>query len=279
MISGERLQSIAEVSLYSEMTDLISNQIKFRSQNLLKISDVSIEDIKKYKIIYIYTQFLDDFFDKFFNHLQDVVIISHNSDHGIHDKHLKYLEGNNILKWYCQNRETSHPKLVSLPIGLANSQWPHGNQELITSIRNEKNIKDILVYKNFDINTNYGERQACNIATSNNGIQLSNNTSLENYWRTLSKSVFVVSPPGNGIDCHRIWEALYLHTVPIVKYHESFTQFKHLPILFINSWEEVTISSLRDIVDEFKLREFGDIQELTTEYWKTLITNEINKAH
>jgi len=276
MISGETLQSLAEVSLYTEMSDLILNQIISKPQNLIKISDISVDDIKKYKIIYVYTQFLDDFFDKFYNHLNDVTLISHNSDYGIYDSYLKYLDGNNINKWYCQNRETSHPKLLSIPIGLANSQWPHGNQDLISSIRGEQNLKEILVYKNFDIGTNYTERHICNNITNNNDIYMSSNTSIENYWRILSKSVFVISPPGNGIDCHRIWEALYLRTIPIVKYHESFSQFKHLPILFIKNWEEVIIDNLCSKLDIFKAEMFNSIQELTIDYWKNIITNENN---
>ena len=277
MISGETLQSLAEVSLYTEITDLISDQVKSLPQRLVRMSDMSPSDIKAYKVIYVYTHFLDEFFSKFYDHLDNVILVSHNSDHGIHDRYLKYLEGSNISKWYCQNRETSHPKLFSIPIGLANSQWPHGNQDLITSIKEENNNKEILVYKNFDIGTNYGERQICNNITNNSGIPLSSKTSIEEYWRLLSKSVFVISPPGNGIDCHRIWEALYLRTVPIVKYHESFSQFKHLPILFINDWSEVTISGLRSKVEEFKGDRFINIKELNIKYWRQLIQNESNR--
>jgi hypothetical protein len=277
MISGEQLQSLAEISLYDEMTDLISNQNYRLPQNLVKISDLHVEEISKYKTIYIYTHFLDKFFDKFYNYLQDdTVLISHNSDLGIHSNYHKYLNGNKIKAWYCQNRESSHPKLFSIPIGLANSQWPHGNQELITAIRSELNSKEILVYKNFDISTNYSERHNCNNITNSNGIFLSNNTSLENYWRAVSKSVFIISPPGNGIDCHRIWEALYLRTIPIVKYHESFSQFKHLPILFVNNWNEVTIDNLQSSINIFKDIDFNCIQELTINYWSNLITNENN---
>lgn len=275
MISGEKLQSLAEISLYGEMTDLIRDQNNSLPQNLVKISDLPREEISKYKIIYVYTHFLDSFFGKFYEYLQDdTTLISHNSDLGIHSNYHKYLTGNKIKKWYCQNRESSHPKLFSIPIGLANSQWPHGNQELISSIRGEYNTKEILVYKNFDIGTNYSERHNCDSITNRNGIFLSNKTSLENYWRTVSKSMFIISPPGNGIDCHRIWEALYLRTIPIVKYHESFSQFKHLPILFVDSWEEVTIDSLRSNINIFKDIDFNNIQELTTNYWKNLITNE-----
>ena len=277
IVSGELLQSLAEISLYDEMTDLIRNQNISLRQNLIKISDLSTEEIRKYRIIYVYTHYLDKFFDKFYDYLQDnTILISHNSDLGIHSNYHKYLNGNKIKAWYCQNRESSHPKLFSIPIGLANSQWQHGNQELISAIRNENNVKDILVYKNFDIGTNYSERHNCNNITNNNGIPLSNNTSLENYWRTVSKSVFIVSPPGNGIDCHRIWESLYLRTIPIVKYHESFSQFKHLPIFFVNDWGEVTIKNLENNIDIFNKVDFNNIQELTINYWSKLITNENN---
>lgn len=271
MISGELFQSLAEVGLYSEMTDLISNQIRSMPQILIKMSDLAPKDIKKYKVVYVYTQFLTDFFDRYFDELNDgTILISHNSDLGIHQNSHKYLECNKIKAWYCQNRETSHPKLFSIPIGLANSQWPHGNQQLIENIRKANNKKDILVFKNFDINTNYGERLLCNIATSNNGISMSPSQSLDNYWTTLSRSVFIISPPGNGIDCHRIWEALCLRCVPIVKKHEAFLQFLHLPILFIDDWNQVTVDFLMHKSKEF-LGVDHKIPELEIEFWKEKI--------
>lgn len=274
MISGELLQSIAEISLYTEMTDLIVNQNCSMPQNLVKMSDLAADDIKKYKIIYVYTHFLKDFFNKYYNHLQDnITLISHNSDIGIHQDSLQYLEGNKIKKWYCQNRETSHPKLFSIPIGLANSQWPHGNQNLITEIRNKNNSKEFLVYKNFDINTNSHERNICNNITCNNGIPLASSKPIAEYWEYMSKSVFVISPPGNGIDCHRIWEALYLRCVPIVKEHEAFSQFKHLPILFVKTWEEVTIDFLKNKTKEFLHNNFT-IPELEIEFWRKIILND-----
>lgn len=276
MISGELLQSIAEISLYTEMTDLITNQNRSMPQNLAKISDVSVDEIKKYKVIYVYTHFLNDFFNKFYNHLQEeTILISHNSDLGIHQNMLHYLEGNKIKKWYCQNRETSHPKLFSIPIGLANSQWPHGNQSLITEIRNKNNKKEFLVYKNFDINTNSYERNICNTITGNNGIPLAPPKPIAEYWEFMSKSVFIVSPPGNGIDCHRIWEALYLKCVPVVRSHEAFSQFKHLPILFVNSWEEVTIDFLKEKSKDYLNKENTfEIPELELNFWKEKILND-----
>lgn len=275
MISGEQFQTIAEISLYVEMTDLIKNQHLSMPQNLVKLSDLPAEDISQYKIIYVYTHFLNNFFDKYYNFLQEeTILISHNSDLGIHENMLKYLEGNKIKKWYCQNRETSHPKLFSIPIGLANSQWPHGNQNLISEIKNKNNKKEFLIYKNFDINTNSYERNICNTITTRNGIPLSPSLSMSSYWETISKSVFVISPPGNGIDCHRIWESLYLRCVPVVKANESFFQFAHLPILFVKSWEEVTVDFLKEQSKIYlNQTDLFDLPVLEINFWKETITN------
>lgn len=274
LISGEKFQSLAEISFCSEISEIIQNQINNKHQNLHIIQDFNVEDISKYKRIFIYTQYIENFFNKFFNFLKDnTVIISHNSDIGIHNNSHRYLEANNIKAWFCQNRESTHPKLFSIPIGLANSQWQHGNQDLILSIREENNQKEYLVYKNFDINTNYGERYMAHINTQQNGIELSSNIDIESYWRIVSKSYFTISPPGGGIDCHRIWESLYLRTIPVVKYHESFSQFKHLPILFIERWEDLTPAFLRCKSEEFKSVDFDKISELTIEHWQNKINS------
>jgi hypothetical protein len=55
----------------------------------------------------------------------------------------------------------------------------------------------------------------------------------------LSNSQFVLSPPGNGADCHRTWEAIYLGAIPIV--HKDFWPFNNLelPVLVIDDWFSV----------------------------------------
>ena len=55
----------------------------------------------------------------------------------------------------------------------------------------------------------------------------------------LAKSKFVVSPPGNGSDCHRTWEAIYLGCIPIVL--KDSWPFSHLelPILALETWSDL----------------------------------------
>ena len=78
---------------------------------------------------------------------------------------------------------------------------------------------------------------------------------------------FVLCPRGNGVDTHRLWMSLYLGTIPIVKYHIVHSTFKHLPILFINDWDEVTEDFLNQKFEEIHSKEY-DFSILKMEYWE-----------
>lgn len=52
---------------------------------------------------------------------------------------------------------------------------------------------------------------------------------------------FMACPLGHGTDCHRNLESLYLRRVPVMLNHPYFKRlYKDFPILYVNSWEEVT---------------------------------------
>ena len=280
-ISGEKFQEIADVTIALNVesnydSELVKTQLKNINTKLFVFSENDIvdelpEDIKNAKIIFVYTHILEFFFSKIFPKIETpIVLISHNSDHGIDERFLPFLCSDKLKKWYCQNRYISHPKLFSLPIGLGNKQWEHGNTNLLKTVINKNNIKNNLVYKNFDIATNTTKRVECNEKT--HWLPLSNRTSIGNYWEEVSRSAFSFAPHGNGVDCHRIWECLYLKTVPIVQYNECFSQFKHLPILYVEDWKEISINFLREKYLKYQHFNF-DISELDVLHWKNVITS------
>ena len=67
------------------------------------------------------------------------------------------------------------------------------------------------------------------------------------YLKKLKTFKYVISPEGNSVDCHRIWESIYLGVIPIVKRHIALESFEDLPILFINNWDEIEPYMLTDI--------------------------------
>ena len=58
------------------------------------------------------------------------------------------------------------------------------------------------------------------------------------YKRLLLKSEFVISPPGNGVDCHRTWEAMYLGCNPVVLKRAWPFAHLELPVLIAADWDD-----------------------------------------
>jgi hypothetical protein len=171
------------------------------------------------------------------------ILITHNGDLPIDDNYLKYLDNNNLIKWYGQNVMTHHPKLKSIPIGIANEKWEHGNETIFYEVMSQENKKEQLMYVNFDVNTNIQERNYCLSNLNKFNLKMSERVPFKKYLEDVSKSYFVISPNGNGIDCHKIWESLYLKTIPIVTQSINIDFYKHLPILIIKDWGDFNPSN------------------------------------
>ncbi len=58
-------------------------------------------------------------------------------------------------------------------------------------------------------------------------------------WRRYAAYPFVVSTHGNGLDCHRTWETLYLGSIVITKTSSLDPLFEGLPVAVVERWEEV----------------------------------------
>ena len=81
-----------------------------------------------------------------------------------------------------------------------------------------------------------------------------------------SKYTFVISPHGNGLDCHRTWEALCLGCIPIMKHSSISYLFEDLPVLIVESWEDISENLLYSTIEDFKTKDFN-FEKLTLSYW------------
>jgi hypothetical protein len=114
-----------------------------------------------------------DMFPQFFGHpyrsiKNPFVLITHNSDYYAPSDFRARLDDAKILVWYASNPDVrKHPKLVPIPIGLANTRWPGGNlDKLINAFKNHRKPwanRSILLYANFNLNSNRAQRQAAEI--------------------------------------------------------------------------------------------------------------------
>jgi hypothetical protein len=61
------------------------------------------------------------------------------------------------------------------------------------------------------------------------------------YFKVLPSYKFVISPEGNGIDCHRHYEALLAGCIPVIERHPLIEmKYSGLPILYTRDYSEIT---------------------------------------
>jgi hypothetical protein len=88
--------------------------------------------------------------------------------------------------------------------------------------------------------------------------------------------MFVLSPHGNGLDCHRTWEALALGHIVVTPSSSLDTLYEGLPVVTIGSYDEITAENL----DEWRRRFAGASSEhpkLNSRYWVEAMRGEAMK--
>lgn len=239
--------------------------------------------VKAGDTIFVMTDFLEQFFTQISPQIKEpYILVTHNfydsSDNPVPGEFACYVDDPHLIAWFTQNIDFVHPKLHPLPIGLANTNYEHGNKQMFDyciATFAGKMRKTGLLYSNFSINTNPIERRPvyeyfkdkpfCTTVTTSKKPQ--------EYLKDLARYKFVLSPRGNGLDCHRTWEALLMHCYPIVQSSTLNPLYEDLPVVVIvNDWSEVTQEFLDRKYEELSKKEYR-WEKLYMPYWLEQIQN------
>ncbi len=78
-------------------------------------------------------------------------------------------------------------------------------------------------------------------------------TSPAEYFTSIPKYKFIFSPEGNGIDCHRHYEALLAGCIPVVEDRpEIRKKYGDCPILYTKDYSEITPEYLERVYEEMR---------------------------
>ncbi len=250
ILTGEQIQELADVYV-GHIDDFIFNpRIAQQSHKWMPID--SIPDIwNNPSCVFCYTHCLNSFSDHLHTLQNSCVLILTNSDQNVSYDYCKaVLDCQTIYHIFSQNLLFQHPKVTSIPIGIANRMWPHGNlqhfsvysPELVSIMK----VKDIFCSVN--PSTNSEKRLPCLNRIKDLGIPNLLNMSHPQYLNELAQHKYCICPEGNGMDTHRFWEALYLQSIPIV-IHSPFidgVQNLGIPCICVESWDHFDPSQLPD---------------------------------
>jgi hypothetical protein len=222
--------------------------------------------IEENDVIYSHTDHVESLF-KILETLKfkNIKIITSQSDRKI-TKKLFNKKPNCISEWYSINVHFKNKALIPIPLGLA----PYRNTKSV--ILNDfydlkyDNVKDQLIYANFNINTNYFHRsRASSYYIKNYKKKLVSQKNYAEYLKNLKKYKFALCPWGNGIDTHRFWEALYCGVIPITKKHYLYESFSGLPMVLVKSYK------LLNKIEKNTNYESFDLIKLNMKYWIEVI--------
>lgn len=203
---------------------------------------------------------------------------------------VEFIDDPRIIAWFSQNCvEPAHPKLHPLPIGqdYHTMSGPNFWGPQMTPLEQERFIDDTrgnapaLANRRCMAHSNFHFSMTTKYASDRYDALSQVPKELVYYepercgrldtWKTQSEYAFVLSPHGNGLDCHRTWEALALGCIPIVKTSALDPMYEGLPILIVNEWHDITRELLDQTQKEYAEREDWKMEKLTLEYWMNQI--------
>lgn len=212
------------------------------------------------------------------------VVLSGQSDHPLTPEITRRFP--QVQHWFAINNQSLDPRVTTLPLGLTNDtdESPAhrvlGNTAVLRRVRAEP--KPVpgrnLVYMNFALHTHPSRPPLWHWFRAQPWVTVGTHTALtldqrETFLRAIRQHDFCLAPRGNGLDTHRLWETLYVGSIPVVEYDPAWADFADLPILFVRDWQtEVTPDRLRAVRDDFARRSWN-WDKLFVPYWEQTVAH------
>ena len=283
IIDSQKFVQISNV-IFSEITtydDFISknkdNNLSILQKRVFKdetfINYISNNySLRENDIIYCQSNHVEELFRslKNINQFKNIKLITHQSDRAI-TKELFSLKPQCISTWYAVNVAYKNTHLIPIPLGV-NINYTN-NYPVESDFKDFKfkkfEEKDQKIYVNFNVNTKPFHRfnAELSLKSKKNVIFETNDLDKKEYLSTINNYKYILSPFGNGYDTHRVWEAIYSNSIPIVENHISFSSFKDLPIIYVDK-----ISKANLILNSINKRN-SNLEKADFNYWKDLINN------
>jgi hypothetical protein len=245
IITGERLEEMCDVYLGNEQELRCNPRIARQPNKHMPLSSIPMA-WNNPLLLFCYTDCIHAFRELLPRLQNDFILVTHNSDQNITSEVVDILEHPKLRFWHAQNVLLNHPKLGGIPIGVANSMWRHGDVAAVGRVIASSIPKTNDFYFYFRVYTNTEARALCKDTLEKKGLQFGSVApNFESYLRNMASHKYAICPPGNGIDSHRIWEALYIGVIPVCL-RSIFTEKvnRRFPIILLDSWADFDAAAL-----------------------------------
>jgi hypothetical protein len=285
------------INYFISSRGIIRSTTNHNSQPCSSSIDIDTDLISKNDCInsvYVCTDALENFSDNFLKNIKKKFnLISGDSDICVDDEFIckkaitEILRNPHLNAWYAQNLNVKNSKISQLPIGMDyHTMWEVPGLWGLTkqsSIAQERALIDVLAsapatfnrfstaYCNWHFAIERGDRKDCFDKIQKEFCFFeSSHLPRMSTWRRQANCIFVISPQGAGMDCHRTWEAMLLGSIPIIK-RSTFTEiFSDLPVIILDDWSECYRENIENIAAQMGSKKFN-YSKLFLNYWASII--------
>lgn len=198
-------------------------------------------------------------------------LIIHNGDASPDLDKLRTISQTNV-KVFTSNlpKDFSTPGVTGIPIGLENAHWATNGRlnyylNRLPYTEGGERSPEILV--TFSVETNIKVRNYYLKLAEKYGCYNRTGLSVKRYSECLSRYMFILSPPGNGLDCHRTWEAIYHGCVPVMESKDNLFSEYDLPIYEVENLSDFFELSEDKKIEIFKKIKLKKPQRAYMDYW------------
>ena len=218
--------------------------------------------------------------------LNDIILITGLSDYPITEE-IYNSRPNNIKYWFAQNCDVSKEALniQGIPCGVNNTKGCPNNGyhdhylKHIPALNTVQKNNNILA--SFALSTNPQRTYIKDMCSKLEWVDLdcvdlhhqSYQKDFDIYLENLKTYKMTISPEGNGVDCIRTWEAIYMGVVPIVKRSNVTNWFEDSPIIFLDEWEQLKDKGY--IFSEYNRVKNNSPQMADHNFWKQQIDKQL----
>ena len=184
-----------------------------------------------------------------------------------------------IMHWYCENHDLTHPRVSTLPTGIVRNikgmdPLEHSGQP---SPMKSRPLRFLVAHRLRSMRGQWELRKNVSVACLR--MQLTHDlcmyprrpVSMDNrkginkelYIKLITSVPFVLCVHGGGLDpSPKAWEAIMLGTIPIIQHSTLDDAYEQLPVVFVRSWQVLFEGNLTAI----KSRLQGIVEALSPYY-------------
>lgn len=277
---------------YMNILDIQQNADSYSKkemENITKCLELHIveETSSRYPIYFVYINALSDFIKNTLIHIKGKYILITYSKHKRvpnwilkKEDAIQFINDPRLIRWYTTNLFIDIPKVVGIPIGMDYKTLKHVDtsiqedryREIVNEVKPIYHRKPICY---FHMRYHFIKRNIDDILESeifNKECIYYDNERLtkEQVVKRMSECMYVIIVQSH--DTSQIWEALGVGTIPIILKSSYLPIYNGLPILSVDSWNEINnellTRTLYDICDRGNKGEYiHNLEKMELEYW------------